>query len=71
MPKTLNLDEILKNNPQVDPEQLDQSVELFEELRNQGVSRRAYELVPPFAGRRVRVADRSSEDPRTIHLHRR
>ena len=71
MPKALDLDGILKNNPQVDPEQLDQSIELLEELRNQGVSRRAYELVPPFAGRRVRVVDGLSEDPRTIHLHRR
>lgn len=70
MPKPLDLAEILKNNPQIDPEQLDQSIELLEELRNHGVSRRAYELVPPFAGKRVRVVDSSSEDPRTIHLHR-
>lgn len=71
MPKKVELSEIIEKNPHVDPKQLHRSMELLEELREQGVTGRGYELVPPYGGVRVRVVDSSSEDPRTIHLTRR
>jgi hypothetical protein len=70
MPEKIDLAEIIKNNPQVDPRQLRESMELLEELRDRGVSERGYQLVPPFSGKRVQVVDNSSEDPRTVHLNR-
>jgi len=70
MPKKIELAEIIEKNPQVDPKQLRESMELLEELRNRGVSGRGYQLVPPFSGRRVQTLDSSSEDPRTVHLNR-
>jgi hypothetical protein len=71
MPKRIDLTDIIKKNPRVDPKQLRESMELLEELRNRGVSERGYQLVPPFSGKRVHVVDSSSEDPRTVHLNRR
>ncbi len=70
MPQTVDLEEIIRNNPHVDPRQLRESMELLEELRKRGVSERGYQLVPPFSGKRVQVVDNSSEDPRTVHLNR-
>jgi hypothetical protein len=79
MPKKIELAEIMEKNPQVDPEQLRESMELLEELRSRGVSERGYQLVPPFSGRRVQTLDNSSrvqtpdngsDDPRTVHLNR-
>lgn len=72
MPERIDLAELLKNNPQVDSQKLSESMELLEELRGSGVQGRRYELVPPFGGRRVQVADTrfGDNDPRTIHLNR-
>ncbi len=68
MPERIDLAEIVKKNPHIDPKQLRESMELLEELRSRGVSERGYQLVPPFSGRRVQVIDNSAEDPRTVHL---
>ena len=72
MPEKINLAEVLAENPHVDPQQLNESMELLEKLRGCGVQGRGYELVPPFGGRRVQVVDTLTEDndPRTIHLNR-
>lgn len=72
MPKKVDLAEILKKNPHIDPAKLGENITLAEELRRRGISRRSYELVPPFGGRRAQVVEDSSEDdPRTVHLNRR
>jgi len=71
MPTKIELAEIIQKNPQVDPEQLRESMELLEELRSRGVSERGYQLVPPFSGKRVQTADSPSKDPRTVYLNRR
>lgn len=72
MPETVELDDLLENNPHIDREKLQESMELLEALRGYGVRGRGYGLVPTFGGRRVQTVERSSddEDPRTIHLHR-
>lgn len=70
MPKKIDLTEIIKKNPHIDPKQFRESMELLEELRKRGVSERGYQLVPPFSGKRIQVVDNSSEDPRTVHLKR-
>lgn len=49
--KAIDLDAILKSQPQIDPEELKAARELRERLGNPG---RGYQLVPPFGGRRVR-----------------
>jgi hypothetical protein len=71
MPKKVNLAEILKKNPHVDAKQLSDSMELLEELRSYGVTKRSYELAPPNGGRRAQAVDSTCEpDPRTVHLNR-
>ena len=55
MPKPIDLDAVLKKQPQIDPEELKAIRELSERLRT--IARREYRLVPPFGGRRVRVID--------------
>lgn len=70
MPQKILLDEIIKNNPQVDPKQLEKGINLGKELSKAGLTRRRYSLVPPFSKKRVRIVDNSYEDSRTIHLHR-
>jgi hypothetical protein len=71
MPKKIELAEIIEKNPQVDPKQLRESMELLEELRSRGVSGRGYQLVPPFSGKRVQTVENPCEDPRTVYLNRR
>ena len=68
--KRIDLAEILKKNPNIDPQKLSESMRLLEELRNRGVSGRGYELAPPLGGKRAHVVGGSSEDPRIIHLNR-
>ena len=55
MPKPIDLDAVLKKQPQIDPEELKAIRELSERLGT--TARREYRLVPPFGGRRVRVID--------------
>lgn len=68
MPRKLDVAKILEQNPRLDSKQLCESIELLETLRNGGVFRRRYQLVPPGAGRKAQVADSNLEDVRTIHL---
>ncbi len=68
MPKLLDREQILENNPEVDPERIEETAELFRRLQNQGVVRKRYELEPPFGGPRPTVQDASEADPRTIKL---
>ena len=51
MPKPLDLDAVLEQQPQIDPEELKAARERREQLRKRY---RQYQLVPPFGGRRVR-----------------
>jgi hypothetical protein len=61
MPEIIELQDILRIQPSVDPDRLRESMELQEQLKNHGALRRGYELVPPFSGKRVEVMDTLSE----------
>jgi Na+-translocating ferredoxin:NAD+ oxidoreductase RnfC subunit len=72
MPDSPSLEEIIKSNPHVDPEQLEQWRELLKKLREAGVRGSRDRIVPPGARRRVVAGEESGNDPRTVHLrHRR
>ena len=70
MPEKAELEEIIRNNPQVDAQQLSENGRLAEELQAYGAMGRGYGLVSPFARKRVQVVDSPLEDPRTTHLRR-
>lgn len=70
MPKKIELDAIIKGNPQVDLEKLREGIELSKELQNRGVTARGYELPPPYARKRAEVVDNAFDDPRLFRLRR-
>ena len=65
MPKQMDMDEILKNNPHIDRDKLATIAELGEKLKALGLERRGYRLGSPP---RVRI-DQDS-DSKTTHLRR-
>jgi len=68
MPKKLNIKELLKANPSVDPEKLAEILKLVRELKQSGVVvNRGYDLAIPFS-KRVVQADDSRE---TSQIHKR
>jgi len=71
MAKTLDqlLQDILKDNPQVDPKKVLEGHALSEGLRQTGRRRRGYRLTLPSSRKRVHVHDDDIHDPRTVHLH--
>lgn len=71
MNKRLNLDEILRKNPQIDRNELDEAREMLRRLQEQGAHRKDYDLVPPFGGRRVVVQDDAHIDSRSLGVRRR
>lgn len=71
MNNRLDVLDLMKKNPHIDPQQLQESMELLQGLRDNGVSGRDYRLAPPCAGRRVRVIDNgTSEDSRPVLRNR-
>jgi hypothetical protein len=65
MPKTLSIEEIMKKNPQVDPEKLKEGFRMLEKLRNAGVKITRHRLVPPHERKRIsleRSSDRQQND---------
>lgn len=67
MPQKIDLEELIKNNRNVDPVRLAEGFKLAEELRrSRGVqgSRRSR----PFTRRRVRIIDDLQSDPRLTQL---
>jgi hypothetical protein len=66
MPERVELEEILIQNTQIDEVELSKARELLRRLREQGVRRKDYELVPPFGGHRVSVRDEARPEPKLI-----
>jgi hypothetical protein len=48
MVKKLDLEKIIKKNPQIDLEKLKESQTLLAKLRKNGIRRSTYKLAPPF-----------------------
>lgn len=70
MSERLSPEEILRKNPQIDREELDEARELLRRLREHGAHRKDYDLVPPFGGRRVTILDDAYADPRPMRGRR-
>ena len=68
MRKKTEISEILKANPHISPESLEEARKALHRLRARGVGGRGYRLVPPFAGRRVSNRGDADKDPRTVEL---
>jgi hypothetical protein len=63
-------EDILRQNPQIDRDQLEEMRETLRRLREQGARRKDYDLVPPFGGRRVTVLDDARAEPRPTRAKR-
>jgi len=70
MPQKPNIKKILKKNPKINAKQLKEGLELTEQLRALGLTRRGYRLASPFARKRVHIVEEFDSDPRTVRLHR-
>lgn len=70
MPEVVDIEEVLRNNPDIDPQELQTSMEMLEGLKGRGVTGRTYDLVPPFSGKRVQVMDTITEEGNVSHLNR-
>lgn len=67
MPEKIALEEIAKQNPQIDLAQLQESLELSEALQKEGVSGAGYGIASPHERQRARV-HRGQADRRIINL---
>lgn len=63
-------DELIDRNPKLDRELIQRNDEMSERLREQGVQRKGYDLVPPFGGHKVTVQDHPGADRRLVRLRR-
>lgn len=70
MPERFNEEDLLRRNPRVDPDLLAEGRDLLRRLREQGLRRKEYDLVPPFGGHRVSIQDDAPVEPRLVQ-HRR
>ena len=62
----MDKDQILRKNPKLDSDKLEQSIKLAEKLRELGRKKRPYRLASPGQNR-VRVIE-PDVDPRTVRL---
>jgi hypothetical protein len=67
MPDKLDTKEVIKTNPGIDGRQLEDVVEALKLLRSSGISRPAYNIMPPFSRRPARQPE---QDPRAVHIRR-
>ena len=68
MPETVDLDDVIRQNPDVDGDELERLRELLRQVRERGGRRAGYNLALPFEGRRVHVGNHDKDDPRVVHL---
>ncbi len=67
MVKRISAEELLKQNPEVDPEMLREGLALAERLKAAGFEGARYRLATPLTGRRV--SGRTSETAKPSHAH--
>lgn len=63
-------DELIDRSPKLDREAIQKSDDMTEQLREQGVQRKGYDLALPFGGHRVTVQDHPSVDRRLLRLRK-
>ena len=64
MSNTIDIERILKTNPEIDADLLEEASNLIKELRRMGIKNRGYQLERT----RFRVDDELEHDPRTVRL---
>lgn len=69
--KRISAEELLAQNPQVDPAQLEAAQQLADRLREAGFQGVRYRLATPLTGRRPAVRPPDKEKGRHAHLTRR
>jgi len=57
MPECIDLDDILKANPQLSPESLEEYRAMLRQLRASGTKSRGYNLAPPYGGKRASIQE--------------
>ena len=65
----MNKEKIMRKNPKLDSDKLEESIKLADKLRELGRKKRPYRLASPGQNR-VRVIE-PDEDPRTVRLRSR
>ncbi len=70
MADRFTLEEVLDRNPRIDREKLEESMAVLRHLREDGLARKGYDLVPPHGGRRVSAQDDARSEPRRIRSRR-
>jgi hypothetical protein len=69
MPETIDLSEIVANNPGVDEALVREAREMLSKLRQSGFCDASYDLLPPYTLEPLRRRGLSpDEDPRAVHL---
>lgn len=63
-----NVDDIIKANPNVDPEELEKGRALLRQVRERRVHRAGHKLPSPLTRRRALIDEDPSKDPRTVEL---
>ena len=71
-------EDILRQNPQIDRNELEEMRETLRRLRERtwasavrdSLRRKDYDLVPPFGGRRIIVVDDARAEPRPVRMKR-
>jgi hypothetical protein len=71
MVKNIDLEKILEQNPHIDPELLNQALELVQKLKELGLKGSRYNLVSPYARRRVGATETSKGPSRIANVGRR
>ena len=69
MLKRANFKDILKKNPHINVEELEEYKALSEELRKAGIQSRGYQLPPPHARKHIKTDSGEDVDDRTVNLN--
>jgi hypothetical protein len=70
MPHSINLEEIIRNNPNVDINKLEEWRNLRKAITDSSAPRRRSTGSSPYQGRRAQIVDDAESDPRLVRLSR-
>jgi thiazole synthase ThiGH ThiG subunit len=65
--KRVNIDDLLKQNPDLNPDEVEEARRLMDRLRETGFEGAPYRLATPLSGKRMRQVGAASAD--TKHRH--
>ncbi len=70
MPKTIDIDSIIKSNPKVDRNRFEEAISTIRRLEKQGVRASKYNIASPFSRRHSSKNEETEDDPRTVYLRK-